>query len=167
MKRRSLFALFLCVCLFAVCFSGCSLFVTKGKMQSEIEAAWNSNTDYPANSFLVSLEELSQFVVTDVQETEEDCYTVSLEVTSPDVLDDLITYQSSIEQRPSDDAMNDKINELISNAQLKTTQQTLTVYKTDGGFTVVFNEAFIDAMCGYSYSYCMEELGKVLEGNEQ
>ena len=113
-----------------------------------------------------SLEDSASFTVTKVETTDENCYTVTLSVTSVDILESLKQYQSSIEQMPSDEEMNSKIKEIISSSQPKTTEQTLTVFQTDNEFSVSFNEEFIDAMCGYSYTYCMNEMQSLLEGAE-
>lgn len=143
-------------------FSGCKRTVDVKTMQTLIETEWESNGDYDENSFIKNLDDASSFTVTDIDETDKNCYTVYLDVTSPDILDELKTYQAGIEISPSEEKINSQIKEFINNAQPKTTQQTLTVFKTEEGFSVVFNEEFIDAMCGYSYTYCMDEMQKVL-----
>lgn len=134
-------------------------------MQSEIEKAWNSS-EYDANSFVKNFDDTSSFTVTGVEETEENSYTVKLNVTSANILESFKQYQSSVEKMPSDEEINEKIKELISTSQKKTTEQTVTVFKTDDGFSVLFSEGFIDAMFGYSYIYCMDEMHNILEGNE-
>lgn len=166
MKKGKKIAITVISLLLIVSLCGCGKTANKKNMQKEIEAAWNTNEEYDKNSFFAELEKNSKFEVTEVMKTEKDCYEVSLNVTSPDILDDLKAYQESIETVPSDEEINDKIKEIINSAQPKTTQQTLTVYRTDSGFSVSFNDEFIDAMNGYSYSYCISEMEKVLEGNE-
>lgn len=150
--------------LLAFCLFGCGKSVSVETMQTEIEKAWNSNEEYDVNSFVKSLEDSASFTVTGFEETEKDCYTVTVNVTSADALEGIKQYQSSIEQMPTDEEMNNKIIEIIRNAEPKTTQQTLLVLETENGFSVIFSEGFIDAMCGYSYSYCMNEMQRILEG---
>lgn len=162
--KSKIFILIITVLFFVCCFCGCTKSVSVETMQSEIENAWNSNNEYDKNSFVKSLEDSASFTVTKVETTDENCYTVTLNVTSVDILEGLKQYQSSIEQMPSDEKMNNKIKEIISSSQPKTTEQTLTVFQTENDFSVSFNEEFIDAMCGYSYTYCMNEMQNLLEG---
>lgn len=162
--KSKIFILIITVLFFVCCFCGCTKSVSVETMQSEIENAWNSNNEYDKNSFVKSLEDSASFTVTKVETTDENCYTVTLNVTSVDILEGLKQYQSSIEQMPSDEEMNNKIKEIISSSQPKTTEQTLTVFQTENDFSVSFNEEFIDAMCGYSYTYCMNEMQNLLEG---
>lgn len=164
MKKIPFIALIIFLLVFSFC--GCTKSVSVETMQSEIENAWNSNNEYDENSFVKSLEDSASFTVTKVEATDENCYTVTLRVTSVDILESLKQYQSSIKQMPSDEEMNNKIKEIISSSQPKTTEQTLTVFQTDNKFSVSFNEEFIDAMCGYSYTYCMNEMQSLLEGTE-
>lgn len=151
--------------LLAVCLCGCSQTVSVEEMQMEIEKSWNNNDAYDENSFMQELENSASFQVKSVKREKKNCYSVTLDVTSADVLNDLKQYQSSITQMPSKTEMNEKIKEMIHNASPKTTQQTLTVFQTEQGLSVVFTEEFIDAMCGYSYSYCMREMQSLLEGD--
>lgn len=162
--KSKIFILIITVLFFVCYFCGCTKSVSVETMQSEIENAWNSNNEYDKNSFVKSLEDSASFTVTKVETTDENCYTVTLNVTSVDILEGLKQYQSSIEQMPSDEKMNNKIKEIISSSQPKTTEQTLTVFQTENDFSVSFNEEFIDAMCGYSYTYCMNEMQNLLEG---
>ena len=162
--KSKIFILIITVLFFVCCFCGCTKSVSVETMQSEIENAWNSNNEYDKNSFVKSLEDSASFTVTKVETTDENCYTVTINVTSVDILEGLKQYQSSIEQMPSDEKMNNKIKEIISSSQPKTTEQTLTVFQTENDFSVSFNEEFIDAMCGYSYTYCMNEMQNLLEG---
>lgn len=164
--KSKIFILIITVLFFVCCFCGCTKSVSVETMQSEIENAWNSNNEYDKNSFVKSLEDSASFTVTKVETIDENCYTVTLTVTSVDILEDLKQYQSSIEQMPSNEEMNNKIKEIISSSQPKTTEQTLTVFQTENEFSVSFNEEFIDAMCGYSYTYCMNEMQSILEGAE-
>lgn len=165
MKSKIIF-LISALLFFVCCFCGCAKSVKVEKMQTEIENAWNSNDEYDENSFVKTLEDSASFTVTEIEETQENCYTVTVNVTSADALEGLKQYQSSIEQMPSDEEMNNKIKEIINASQPKTTEQTLTVYKTEDGYSVVFSEGFIDAMSGYSYSYCMNVMQGILEDDE-
>ena len=151
--------------LLAACLCGCSQTVSVEEMQIEIEKSWNNNDAYDENSFMLELENSASFQVKSVKREKKNCYSVILDVTSADVLNGLKQYQSSITQMPSKTEMNEQIKEMIHNASPKTTQQTLTVFQTEQGLSVVFTEEFIDAMCGYSYSYCMSEMQSLLEGD--
>lgn len=146
----------------AFCLFGCSNEALEEKIQNAVEMQWNQDNEFDENSFVKTLDDSSSFTITNVEEQEENCYIVTLDVTSPDVLNGLISYQKSIKEMPSDEEMNNKIKEIINNSESKTTQQTLTVFETEQGFSVVFNESFIDAMFGYSYTYCMDEMQNVL-----
>lgn len=166
MKKNSTSIIILCVAL-CVIFSGCSNSVSPKTMQQEIENAWNTNDEYDSNSFMYDLEQSASFTVKKIKKEKKNCYSVTLEVTSANALDGLKQYQSSITAMPTNEEMNEKIKEIIQNSAPQTTEQTLMVFKTDEGFSVVFTDKFIDAMCGYCYSYCMNEMHSILEGEEK
>lgn len=148
------------VVLFA--FTSCN---NQEKMKQVVQSEWESAGTFDENSFMQVFSEYAVFVFLDMQKSAADCYTLSYEVTSPNILDALKNYQNNITEIPDDAQMNAKISEIIQNATPKTTTQTVTVYTTDDGYQVVFSQGFIDAMYGYCYTYCMEEIHKVLEGN--
>ena len=95
--------------LLVFCLFGCGKSVSVETMQTEIEKTWNSNEEYDANSFVKSLEDSASFTVTEIEETEKNCYTVTLNVTSANALEGIKQYQSSIEHMPTDEEMNNKI----------------------------------------------------------
>lgn len=130
---------------------------------SEINSAWeNSGEEYDADSFMKSFDDYSSFTIDNIEETEKDCFIVTCSVTSPDVLERLKSYQNEITEIQSEDVMNKEIIEIINNSELKTTQQNVTVFKTDNGYKVEFSEGFIDAMYGYSYIYCRNEMNNMI-----
>lgn len=135
------------------------------KITQLVQTEWEEADNFENNSFMQVFSDYSNFVFIDMQESTDGCYTLSYEITSPFVLDELKKYQSDITEIPDETQMNAKIIEMIQNATPKTTTQTVTVYTTDDGYQVVFSQGFIDAMYGYCYTYCMEEIHKVLEGN--
>lgn len=161
-KRTAIFLLALVI---AVSFAGCCR--TKSSQIAEaIEAAWNGENTYDESSFLADLDTLSSFKVKSVEKSEKDFYLVTCEVTSPDFLGALKEYQNSIKKTPSDDEMNNQIKKFIGEAELKTTEQTVNAFKTDTGWHIEFSEGFIDAMCGYSYSYSRQQISELLEGGK-
>ena len=135
------------------------------KIMQAVQNEWESAGTFDEGSFMQTFSECAEFVFVDMQKSSDDCYTLSYEVTSPDILDALKDYQNNITEIPDDEQMNAKITEIIQKSTPKTTTQTVTVYITDNGYQVVFSQGFIDAMYGYSYTYCMDEIHEVLEGN--
>ena len=164
MKNKIIAVFIICILLMG-CLCGCSQTVSVEEMQMEIEKSWNKNETYDENSFMNELENSASFQVKSVEREKKNYYLVTLDVTSVDILSGLKQYQSSITQMPSQAEMNEKIKEIIRASSPKTTQQTLTVFQTDQGFSAVFTEDFVDAMCGYGYSYCMDEMQSLLEGD--
>ncbi len=134
---------------------------SNGAMQDEIYKVWTEANSFDDTSFMAAFETESSFVVTSVEEREEDCYVVTCDVTAPNLLDLLTQYLDGLTQRPTESKINDAIVEMISSAELQTTQQTVTAFKTDDGYVIEFTDGFIDAMYGYSYNYCCEQLENV------
>lgn len=130
---------------------------------SEINATWvNSREEYDADSFMKSFDDYSSFTIDNIEETEKNCFVVKCSVTSPDILERLKSYQKEITEIQSEYVMNKEIIEIITNSELKTTQQNVTVFKTDNGYKVEFSEGFVDAMYGYSYIYCRNEMNNMI-----
>ena len=130
-------------------------------MQNEIQNAWVEVNDFNDTSFMDTFEMYSSFVVTSVEKSEENCYVITCDVSSPNILDSLIKYCDNLKKRPSEEEMNDKIIKMISSSEVQVTQQTVTAFKTDDGYVFEFSDGFIDAMYGYSYNYCCEQLENV------
>ncbi len=142
---------------------GTSIFRTsrRSEMHSLISQAWNQaalqeQEENPA--FLQAFDERATFAVEDVK-NEGDGYTVvTVTVTSPDISGAFESAQDALGGRtPTTDEMDEILTELVRDADLKTTQQTVSVIEDSaGGRHVWFNEAFADAMYGYAYSDAME-----------
>lgn len=144
-------------------FSSCSLTSNTQKITEAIIEEWNNSSNFEETSFMHSLEERSEFTIDDIQEGEEEgYYEVTCSVTSPDILDSLKQYQNNSMKVETNESMNSKIIELVNNGQLKTTNQTVTVFETEDGYYVEFSEGFVDAMYGYSYSYCRNEMNNMI-----
>lgn len=137
--------------------------ITNEKMQQEIELAWTEANSYDDNSFMSKFDKKSSFVVTNIEKREDDCYTITCTVSSPDILDDLIKYQGQLTSKPTEKEMNQAIEEIISKASVKQSQHTVTAYKTDEGFSFEFNSEFINAMYGYSYDYCKSQIDGLMK----
>lgn len=136
-------------------------------MQEEIYKVWTDANNFDANSFLAAFETEASFIVTEVEEIDNDCYTITCDVTSPDLLELLIQYNEGLTQSLTDHEINSALIEMISSAELKTTQQTVTAFKTDDGYIIEFTDGFIDAMYGYSYNYCCEQLENLVNSFNQ
>lgn len=136
--------------------------ISNEKMQQEINNAWVEASNYEINSFMQKFDEKSSFEVIDINEKEENCYVVNCEIASPDILNSLITYQNSLTSVPTEKEMNIEIEKIISESSIKKTQQTVTVYKTEEGYSIEFTKEFINAMYGYSYDYCKSQVDELI-----
>ena len=128
-------------------------------IQGIIEEAWNvesSKSEKP--EFYKKLEEKSSFNVKKIEDDGDDHYTVTVEVSSPYIIDKLKEYENSIDRKISDDEIDKKLLELVDSSEIKSTDIKLTVVKADGKRFVEFNDEFIDAMFGYAYSYSMSRI---------
>lgn len=128
-------------------------------IQGIIEEAWNvesSKSEKP--EFYKKLEEKSSFNVKKIEDDGDDHYTVTVEASSPYIIDKLKEYENSIDRKISDDEIDKKLLELVNSSEIKSTDIKLTVVKADGKRFVEFNDEFIDAMFGYAYSYSMSRI---------
>lgn len=133
------------------------------KLNSIITEEWNSTSiKYDDSSFMKAFDEYAHFEVINIDETEKDCFIVTCNVTSPDVLEKLKNHVNNLADVQNENDINKTIVEFINNSELKTTEQTIRVYKIEDGYSVVFSEEFIDAMYGYSYSYCRSEINNMI-----
>lgn len=136
-------------------------------MQNELQNAWVEGNDFDDTSFMDTFEINSRFVVTSVEESEENCYIITCDVSSPNILDLLIEYCDNLEKQPTEEEINEEIIKMISSSDVQVTQQTVTAFKTDAGYVFEFSDGFIDAMYGYSYNYCCEQLKNVTNSFNQ
>ena len=92
-------------------------------------------------------------------------YTVTVQVTSPDISEDLKKYQAQkTKKSASDSDMDQAICKMIETATPKTTTQTLDVIVDDAGeYHEQFNDAFANAMLGYAYTDAMQALTEALK----
>lgn len=133
-------------------------------MNSIISEEWNStNAEYDNISFMKVFDEHVHFEVINVDETEKNCFVVTCNVTAPDISEKLKDHINNLIDVQSETNINNTIIEFINNSELRTTEQTVTVYQTEDGYSVVFSEEFIDAMYGYSYSYCRNEISNMID----
>lgn len=128
-------------------------------MQDFIESSWSVESDKDEKpEFYNVLEEKSSFNVKKIQDDGDDHYTVTVEVSSPYILDKLKEYESSVDGEISEDEIDKKLLELVNSSEIKSTEINLTVVKADGERFVEFNDEFVDAMFGYAYSYSMDRI---------
>lgn len=127
------------------------------RMQKRLEEAWNIEISEDAPEFFKAFDEKSYFKVTDISDDGQGHFTVTADVTSPDVYQAIINYQNSITNLVSNEEMDSVLTQIINDADLKTTTQTVIFIETDGESVVQFSEDFIDAMYGYAYKYSMEQ----------
>ena len=144
------------------------IFVVKGSnaaeiIPEEIENAWVASAEYEENSFMNMLDERSSFTIDDIQEEEDDVYKVTCTVSAPDIKDALDEYAKSVSGIPDDKEINESISQMLETAPIKETSQSVTVFKTDDGFSVEFSDDFVDAMCGYSYKFCKAQMNELTE----
>lgn len=133
-------------------------------MNSILSEEWNStNTEYDDISFMKAFDEHARFEVINVDETEKNCFVVTCNVSAPDISEKLKGHIDNLIGVQSETDINKTIVEFINNSELRTTEQTVTVYRTEDGYSVVFSEEFIDAMYGYSYSYCRNEISNMID----
>lgn len=144
--------------------SACSSNNLQEDIYNAIYDNWNAFNDVDENSYINNLIERTSFEIDSIKK-QDDVYTVTLNVISPDISVGIEEYQNSITAIPSDDEMNEKLKSIVENADLKTTEQTVTVFVTDDGtYEVEFSGGFADAMCGYSYQYYVNQMQKLYEG---
>lgn len=163
-KRIS--ALLLIILLFTA-FYGCSA-ISKDTAADEINKAWNeAGTEFPQGSFMSVFDEESSFTVVEVTKVEKNYYRVTCNVISPNILDDMKKYQQNEGKDATPGEINSAIIEMIKNGKPTATAQTVDVFKTDKGYSVVFSEGFVDAMYGYTYSYYKEQLNNMITESVQ
>lgn len=144
--------------------SACSSNTLETDIYNAISDNWSIYNDVDENSYINNLNERASFKIENI-EKQDDVYAVTLNVTAPDISAEVEEYQNNIKAIPSDKEMNEKLKNIISNAELKTTQQTVTVFETDDGtYDVEFSSEFADAMCGYSYQDYVNQMDELFQG---
>lgn len=145
-------------------FSACSSNELQQDIYNAIYDNWEEINIFDEDSYINTLKEKSSFEINNIEE-QDNVYTVTLSVTAPDIESGVEEYQKSITSVPTDGEMNETLKSIIENADLKTTEQTVTVFVTDDGtYDVEFSSEFADAMCGYSYQYYVNQMQKLYEG---
>lgn len=145
-------------------FSACSSNELQQDIYNAIYYNWEEINTFDEYSYINTLKEKSSFEINNIEE-QDNVYTVTLSVTAPDIKSGVEEYQNSITSVPTDGEMNETLKSIIENADLKTTEQTVTVFVTDDGtYDVEFSSGFVDAMCGYSYQYYVNQMQKLYEG---
>ena len=123
--------IFLMCAILSLSFTGCSSSNDESVITGEITNSWNqASEEYEDDSFMALFDTKSSFTTDAVENTDDGVYTVTCSVTSPDILEQLKSYQASITEVPSNETMNSKVIEFINAAEPKTTQHTVTVYET-------------------------------------
>lgn len=144
--------------------SACSSNNLQEDIYNAIYDNWKVYNEIDENSYINNLAERTSFEIQSIEKL-DDFYMVTLNVTAPDISNGVEEYQNSITDIPSDDEMNNKLKSIVEIADLKTTEQTVTVFVTDDGtYDVEFSSGFADAMCGYSYQYYVTQMQKLYEG---
>lgn len=166
-KNIKIISALLLIILLLTVFSGCSA-VSKDKAADEISKAWNeAGTEFPQGSFMGVFDEESTFTVVEVTKVEKDYYCAACNVISPNILEDMKKYQQNEGTDATPEEMNSAIIEMIKNGKPTATVQTVDIFKTDKGYSVVFSEGFVDAMYGYTYSYYKEQLNNMITDSVQ
>ena len=166
-KNIKIISALLLIFLLLTVFRGCSA-VSKDKAADEISKAWNeAGTEFPQGSFMGVFDEESTFTVVEVTKVEKDYYRAACNVISPNILEDMKKYQQNEGTDATPEEMNSGIIEMIKNGKPTATVQTVDIFKTDKGYSVVFSEGFVDAMYGYTYSYYKEQLNNMITDSVQ
>ena len=151
-NKRNAFGIIFLIALLLLALCGChnsdeNYDAAQMDFSQNIQDEWNSSKDKNQPEFLNLLDEKSSFncISTD--------YVVNVQVTSPDISNDLKEYKKQITGKKVDTKqMNKKLCELINNAQSKTTNQTVDIIvDDDNNVRVQFNDDFVNAMFGYAY----------------
>lgn len=146
--------------------SSCSAKSVEVNIYNAVSDNWKIYDNVDKNSFINNLNKRASFEIKSV-EKQDGVYVVNLDVTAPDISIKLKEYQDTINFIPSDNEINEKLKSIIDSAELKTTQQTVMVLVTDDGmYNVEFSSGFVDAMCGYSYQYYLEQMEELLKGEQ-
>lgn len=141
---------------------GCTSKNEKNNIEEIIISDWTANDLYDEENFMSMFDEYSHFHVSDVKK-EQDCFVATCQVTSPNILENLKEYQNHVNEDFDENEINSKIKDLISSSELKTSEQIVKVFKIDNEYIVEYTDGFVDAMYGYSYLYCCEQLNNMMK----
>lgn len=135
------------------------------KFETQITAQWQAAVTDKQPDFLDALDKQASLICTGAEKQQSGYYTVTVQVTSPDISGDLKKYQAQKTKKSvSDSDMDQAICKMIENATPKTTTQTVDVIVDDAGeYHVQFNDAFANAMLGYAYTDAMQALTEALK----
>ena len=133
-NKRNAFGIIFLIALLLLALCGChnsdeNYDAAQMDFSQNIQDEWNSSKDKNQPEFLNLLDEKSSFNCISTDYVSDGYYVVNVQVTSPDIS-----------------------NELINNAQSKTTNQTVDIIvDDDNNVRVQFNDDFVNAMFGYAY----------------
>ena len=135
------------------------------KFETQITTQWQAAVTDKQPDFLDALDKQASLTCTGAEKQQNGYYTVTVQVTSPDISGDLKKYQAQKTKKSvSDSDMDQAICKMIETATPKTTTQTLDVIVDDAGeYHVQFNDAFANAMLGYAYTDAMQALTEALK----
>lgn len=135
------------------------------KFETQITTQWQAAVTDKQPDFLDALDKQASLTCTGAKKQQSGYYTVTVQVTSPDISGDLKKYQAQKTKKSvSDSDMDQAICKMIENATPKTTTQTVDVIVDDAGeYHVQFNDAFANAMLGYAYTDAMQALTEALK----
>lgn len=135
------------------------------KFETQITTQWQAAVTDKQPDFLDALDKQASLTCTGAEKQQNGYYTVTVQVTSPDISGDLKKYQAQkTKKSPSDSDMDQAICKMIETATPKTTTQTVDVIVDDAGeYHVQFNDAFANAMLGYAYTDAMQALTEALK----
>ena len=154
-NKRNAFGIIFLIALLLLALCGChnsdeNYDAAQMDFSQNIQDEWNSSKDKNQPEFLNLLDEKSSFNCISTDYVSDGYY---VQVTSPDISNDLKEYKKQITGKKVDTKqMNKKLCELINNAQSKTTNQTVDIIvDDDNNVRVQFNDDFVNAMFGYAY----------------
>ncbi len=128
--------------------------VAPSEIQKIIQSEWDKSISEQSPEFLNKLNSRSSFTVIDQQDDGNGFYTVTANVTSPDISDAVKKLdEENGEKQLTGEEIDKTVSELIDKSKEKTTEQTVFVIcDTENNYHVQFTEEFSDAMLGYILS---------------
>ena len=150
--KRNTFGIIFLIALVLLAFCGCHN-SDENYDADQMDFSQNIQDEWNSSEFLNLLDEKSSFNCISTDYVSDGYYVVNVQVTSPDISNDLKEYKKQISGKKVDTKqMNKKLCELINNAQSKTTNQTVDIIvDDDNNVRVQFNDDFVNAMFGYAY----------------
>ena len=149
-NKRNAFGIIFLIALLLLALCGChnsdeNYDAAQMDFSQNIQDEWNSSKDKNQPEFLNLLDEKSSFNCISTDYVSDGYYVVNVQVTSPDISNDLKEYKKQITGKKVD-------TKQMNNAQSKTTNQTVDIIvDDDNNVRVQFNDDFVNAMFGYAY----------------